>query len=305
MARTLRDLESSAKSQRHVQNLRAKPLSDLKKKLTGVNSLRMAQGSSIQTVPEVSGQSPASRHDDVIAVLLIAFVTAIIVCIGVLRVVVRRELRRRGGVRPALDTSRLSAAVFEAPSRWLAVRSQSPQAVQAALGVQHPRACSWSDALATPFEPRLFISPPVNGWILVMGCDLPDPADDIDDCFKFLSGLSHKLGQVQFFSRNRAVAHHGWVRMDAGKVLRAYVWAGETLWNQGSMSDTERDLKMRCLTYTESAEVLGYAEREVLALNTDRVVRLAAAWSLDPTAVEGADLENKGIAGDLLHGRYH
>jgi hypothetical protein len=265
----------------------------------------MADGPSMLTVPAVRAEVPASRQDDIVAVLLIAMVTAIIVCVGLMRLVVRRELRKRAAARSSRETPQLSASLFEPPSRWLAVHSQNPQTIQAALGVQHARACSWSDALATPFEPRLFISPPVNGWIVVMGCDLPDPADDIDECFKFLAAISQKLGEVQFFSRNRAVGHHGWVRMDGGKVLRAYVWAGETLWNQGPVTEAERELKMRCLTYTEGPEVLGYVGREALSLNTERVVRLAAAWSLDPTSVEGADLESKGIAGDLLHGRYH
>src|SRR5688572_4364271 len=233
----------------------------------------MAEGSSILvSTPPAEVPAPAAaastRHDDIVAVLLIAMVTAIIAAVGVMRWVVKRELRRRAAARSSLDTPRLSASLFEPPTRWLAVHSQNPQAVQMALGVQHARACSWSDALATPFEPRLFISPPVNGWIVVMGCDLPDPADDIDECFKFLVGISHKLGEVQFFSRNRAVCHHGWVRMDGGKVLRAYAWAGETLWNQGPVTDAERELKMRCLTYTEGAEVLGYAGREALSLNT-------------------------------------
>ena len=265
----------------------------------------MGEGSSILTVPVVRANTSASRNDDIVAVLLIAMVTAIVVCVGVLRFVIRRELRRRGLGRAPFEGPQFSAAVFDAPSRWLAVRSQSPHAIQAALRVQHPRVCSWSDALATPFEPRLFISPPVNGWIVIMGCDLPDPGDDIDVCYKFLTGLSQKLGEVQFFSRNRAVSHHGWARLNSGKVLRAYVWAGETLWDQGSPTDAERELKMRCLGYTESSEVLGFAERELLTLNTERVVRLAAAWSIDPTAVEGAALEGKGIAGDLLHSKLH
>ena len=222
-----------------------------------------------------------------------------------LRRVVRRELGRRSAAQPLFDASQFSAAVFEAPSRWLAVRSQNPQAVQAALGVQHPRACSWTDALTTPFEPRLFISPPFRGWIVIMGCDLPDPTDDIDECYKFLADLSRKLGEVQFFSRNRAVSHHGWARLNDGKVMRAYAWAGETLWNQGLPTAAERDLKMRCLTYTEGSDILGLAERDLLALNTERVVRLAASWSVDPTAVRGADLEMKGIAGDLLHWKLH
>ena len=265
----------------------------------------MAEGSTILTSPAVPAEARLSRPDDIVAVLLIAMVTAIVVCIGVLRLIARRELRRGDRGKKILAAPPLSAVLFDAPSRWLAVRGENPQAVESALGVHNSRACSWSDALATPFEPRLFISPPVQGWILVMGCDLPDPADDVDDCFKFLTGLSRKLGEVQFFSRHRAVAHHGWARLADGKVIRAYAWAGETLWNQGTMTESERVLKFRCLTYTESSEVFGLAQREVLALNTERVVRLAAAWSIDPMSIEGAALEGKGIAGDLLHSKLH
>jgi hypothetical protein len=279
-------------------------LCDLKPCIRGVDSERMVPGPSILTAPAVPVTAPASHPDDIVAVLLIAMVTAIIVCVGVLRWVVRKELRRRA-TRFPFPSAAFNPAVFEPPVRWLAIRSENTQAVQAALDVQHARACSWGDALATAFEPRLFISPPAHGWILVLGCDLPDPADDIDDCYKFLVSLSSKLGEVQFFSRNRAVSHHGWARLISGKVVRAYAWAGETLWDQGAMTEAERDLKMRCLSYTEGTEVLGYAERELLSLNTERVVRLAANWSVDPTALDAAHMEGQGIAGALVHGRYH
>ena len=264
----------------------------------------MTPASSILTAPALLAEVSPSRPDDLVAVLLIAMVTAIIVCIAILRWVVRREIGLRVGPT-GFSAPHFSTSVFEAPNRWLAVRSQNPRAIQDALGLQHARDCTWSDAIGAPFEPRLFIAPPVDGWILVMGCDLPDPADDVDECFKFLCALSHKLGEVQFFSRHRAVSHHGWARLSDGRVLRAYAWAGETLWNQGAITDAERDLKLRCLAYQQSSNVLGLAERELLALNTERVVRLAARWSVDPTAIEGATLEHKGIAGDLLHGRYH
>jgi hypothetical protein len=280
-------------------------LSHLKMQPAGVDFARMVEGPGIFCSAVLLAVIPSSRHDGLLAVLLIFLVALIVLVIGVLRVVVRRELSRRATVRVLPGATHLSTALFEAPSRWLAVKSQNPEAVQAALGVHNPRACSWTDALVTPFEPRLFISPPVNGWIVVMGCDLPDPSDDVDECYKFLTGLSRKLGEVQLFARNRAVAHHGWARVQDGNVLRAYFWAGETLWNQGTVTDTERELKLRCLTYSESSEVLGLAERDILASNTDRVVRVAAAWSVDPTAVEGAALETKGIAGDLLHWKLH
>ena len=46
--------------------------------------------------------------------------------------------------------------------------------------------------------------------------------------------LSRKIGQVQFFSVNRAVNHHAWVQAEAGVIQRAYAWAGRTFWNQGA-----------------------------------------------------------------------
>jgi hypothetical protein len=265
----------------------------------------MCEGPSILSSAILMAVTAPTLHQEIVPLLLMGFVAVILMVIGIMRWVVVRELGRAVKLKPKVQRPHLTTALFDAPVRWLAIKSQNPQAVEAALGVHNARACSWTDALVTPFEPRLFISPPVNGWIVVMGCDLPDPNDDIDQCFKFLTGLSRKLGEVQFYSRNRAVAHHGWARVLDGRVLRAYVWAGETLWNQGPITDLERELKLRCLTYAESSGVLGLAEREVLSLNTDRVVRMAAAWSIDPTAVEGAALESKGIAGDLLHWKLH
>src|SRR5258705_8564270 len=106
----------------------------------------MAEGWSLLQAPAAPGGVSPSPPDDLVAALLIAMVTAIIVCIGMLRWIARRELLRRADRQNAFGEPRLSASVFETPSRWLAVRSANPQAVQAALGVQHPRACVWSDA---------------------------------------------------------------------------------------------------------------------------------------------------------------
>ena len=265
----------------------------------------MVDGSLIQSVPAFLADVSLTHHDDIVAAFLIAMVAAVFCTIFIMRTVVRRELVNRSAEQDPFAEPHLSASVFTPPGRWLAVRSHNPREIECALGVQHARICSWGDAIAAPFEPRLFISPPVNGWIVVMGCDLPDPADDIDECFKFLIGLSYRLGEVQFYVRNRAVAHHAWARLERGKVMRAYAWAGETLWNQGSMTRAERDLHVRCLDYTQGSEIFGLTEREALTANTDKVLRLAAAWSIDPTSVEGSTLEAKGIAGDLLHSKPH
>ena len=146
---------------------------------------------------------------------------------------------------------------------WLAVRGVSVKAVQAALALQDAKPCSWAEGLAESHDQSLFVAPPVRGWILVIGPALPDPADDVDVCFRFLSDLSRKVGQIQFFQVNGVVNHHAWVRAEAGKIVRAYAWAGKTLWNQGPLTPAENILEMRCCDYGESPDAPGTGTSEI------------------------------------------
>src|SRR5882724_7895723 len=158
------------------------------------------------------------------------------------------------------------------PTCWLAVKSQSLLAVQAALGLNNPTRCCWMEGL----ERKLFIAPPVKGWVLVVGSGLPDPSEDMDRCYRFVLHLSRKLGHVQFFSLNRVLNHHAWVRADGGRIVRAYAWAGRTIWKQGTRTAAEADLKVRCLEYGEMLERSSFEQVEALTANVDKVPLLAA-----------------------------
>src|SRR5262249_48130498 len=189
------------------------------------------------------------------------------------------------------------------PSRWLAIRSSNPVAVQNALRLHNAKPCSWGEGLAQLSEHTLFISPPIEGWLLVMGPGLPDPSEDIDECYHFILKLSRELGHVQFFSLNRAVNHHAWVRAERDRVVRAYAWADETLWNQGKLSSAEIDLELKCFAYGENPESLACNSHQA---NADKVTFLAARWSLDPTSVAERRLSSAlGIAGDLIQFKQH
>src|SRR5205085_10092658 len=205
--------------------------------------------------------SPARETNLMTALLILVLSIALALCLVCLLVVIhflrsgrlarQREMRRG----TSLPRSRnFYSPIFSAPTRWLAIRSYNPQAVQAALGLLKPRPCSWEEGLTAAQAKKLFISPPVDGWILVMGSGLPEPAHDVDQCFHFLLALSKKLGCVQFFSANRALHHHAWVRAEQGRIQRAYAWAGKTLWNQGRVTKAETELRMRCFDYAEAAE---------------------------------------------------
>jgi hypothetical protein len=200
---------------------------------------------------------------------------------------------------PALPSAPAHQFAAKRATSWLCIKSASVRGVQSALSLHNPKPCSWAEGLSSDHDQSLFISPPIAGWILVIGPALPDPSDDVDVCYRFLADLSRKLGQVQFFHINSVLNHHAWVRTDSGHVVRAYAWAGKTLWNQGPLTPAERALQMRCHDYCETAEPALFSSMEAAPTNADKVHLLASRWSLDPADVgwRGAGNE-RGIIGD-------
>jgi hypothetical protein len=248
-------------------------------------------------------------NSDLVAALLIMLL-GIVLGVGVTCTFLVVHFVRKGrhlsqaGLRPKPELlqreRRLRSLVFNLPARWIAIKSANPRTVQAALGLHNPTPCSWEEGLNATHGQKLFISPPVRGWILVMGPNLPEPGEDVDMCFRFVVELSRKLGQVQFFSVNRAVNHHSWVLADSGSIQRAYSWAGRTTWNQGRKTRAEFDLGLKCFDYGEGEDRVEYGRIDPAVANTERLPLLAARWSIDPTSIDSRTMkENQGIAGRL------
>jgi len=171
------------------------------------------------------------------------------------------------------------------------------------LRLHQPTPCSWEEGLIEAREDKLFISPSISGWVVVVGSGLPGPFEDVDKCFRFLLRLSRKLGQVQFFSASRVLNQHAWVLMERGRVYRAYAWGGETLWNQGQLTAAEKELDLRCFDYGSEQDL--FSLKEELAANAERVGQLAARWSLDPAAVCPSAGLGCGIVGELSQSKTH
>ena len=171
------------------------------------------------------------------------------------------------------------------PTQWLAVRSANPRTVQDALGRNRASVDSWSEGVSG--GNKFFISQQVHGWVIVTGPGLPNPGDDVDECFRFLTDASRKLGHVQFFLANPITQHHAWARMDDGCVTRAYAWAGETIWNQGFKTLPEIELGLKCFGYGENPP-----GNETAEMNTRKVPLLAGRWSVDPAEVNSRLLKH-------------
>ena len=253
------------------------------------------------------------QESELVAALLILVLGMalgiLVTCLLVLLHFLGRSPRGRGSDagRPSPQRERRALhSIYGIPERWLAIRSSNLPLVQSTLGLHNATPCSWEDGLSAVQDKKLFISPPIGGWILVIGSHLPDAAEDVDACFHFVTALSRKLGQVQYFSVNRALNHHGWAQAAEGRVTRAYAWAGTTLWNQGEPTKAETDLGITCLDYGASADRTDFDRSDPIAVNTERVPLLASRWSIDPSSVDARLVkEHRGVTGQLSRSKTH
>jgi hypothetical protein len=219
---------------------------------------------------------------DTVAVTLLALIGLVMVGCLFMAVLVRRllqkePLRQEELPRPPESTGEKHNhkptpdwPQARRPSAWLAVRSRDIVSVQSALGLRNA----------------------------VFGPGLPDPGDDVDGAFRFLRELSRKLGHVQFFQAEPLVQHHAWVMAESGRVVRAYAWAGATVWNQGVKTTAETTLGVKCFGYGESPLADDWTVADFLVANVEKVPQIARRWSLDPAEIDVRMLANaQGIAG--------
>ncbi|MFN0069796.1 MAG: hypothetical protein ACKVYV_19440 [Limisphaerales bacterium] len=249
---------------------------------------------------------PAFRNEDVVAYILLLLLVAVI-CLGVVCALLvaqyLRRGRREGEYEPPALVTRLGGTtqprgVVLLPDRWVAVRAPLVRDVRNALGLANTRPCPLEDAFNHPRHRGLYLTPPVNGWIMIFGPAVPDPAGDVDAVYHFVRGLGQRLGNAQYFHVHPPTGAHGWAWARGGRVVRGFAWAGKTLWNEGEATREERQLGCACppLGGTEPDDE---ALADELRVNLDKVPRLAAAWGMDPVALLSHAAREPGVTGEF------
>ena len=161
---------------------------------------------------------------------------------------------------------------------WLAVRDGTSSAVAAVLGLRELGPVPWRAGIDMTYfaDDRVAMTPLLAGaadsrWLLATGQWLLRRFEELD-----VAELSTVLGtEVQAFATHRVVEAHYWQRAVDGSLVRAFGYVGErdeVTRAHGEPDETERRLNL-------DAETVLVGEGDVMAV--------AAAWSIDPTSVDG------------------
>jgi hypothetical protein len=179
---------------------------------------------------------------------------------------------------------------FGGKQAWLAVRAESVASVRAEMGLADLGPVPWRTGIDIAYftDDRVMLTPALPGaadsrWILVVGRWLALPESTVD-----ILGLSATLQtEVQYFATDRSTERHRWRRAVDGALVRSFEWLGregELLDWRGDPDDAERQLG---LPAEDPEQEPGQGELADLVVGESDVLRLAAAWSLDPTTLDG------------------
>lgn len=206
---------------------------------------------------------------------------------------------RMAGGRLVFDVEPDTPKPFGYRMSWLAIRTRDTGAVVAALGLQEgAEAANWDSGLGTAYDAafgagRVFVSPPVNGWTLVVSQALPSPASRrlVDKTIPLMLDLGTAFVEVQYFASYPELDFYAWARVIDGRLVRAFAINDEgVVWNKGRPSKEEAALGLKRF---ELRGVRGRKDDtgdEIVMYPTEsHMMQLALKWSLDPTRLSPID----------------
>jgi len=177
-------------------------------------------------------------------------------------------LAQLGTAMPSFDRTPDKPQSFGYKVLWFAVRASDPASVLDALEFGPGTQANWASGLSAAYDygtEWAFVSPPVDGWVFVVGGSLPQPFALNPPLFKgqheigrrfdvLLSRLMKKFDDVQYFGTHRVVSLGAWARALNGKPVRIFAFACggtaecQVYANVGDQTSEEAQLKFANLT---------------------------------------------------------
>ncbi len=165
---------------------------------------------------------------------------------------------------------------------WLCIKSKSSEDVVTKLNGLEPAACNWEDGLIKASESGFFVSPVVNGWVLVVGFPTfgwSETEVEVDA----LRDIASRFPEVQAYVSDRIVDLCGWAKFVGGELKRGYVWlgeAGEVQLNEGELTPEEQTLGFDKFINDNTADDEEWENTEFP--DEMSVCDIAEVWGVDP-----------------------
>ncbi|HWS33123.1 MAG TPA: hypothetical protein VN408_10315 [Actinoplanes sp.] len=180
-----------------------------------------------------------------------------------------------------------TGASFGYKRTWLAVRDRTVAEVAAAVGLVEGRPVSWDQGvdIADGYgDPVVFVAPPVAGWTLVVNAGVGFHGASTAE-------LSGRLGtEVQFFGNHRVAEYAEWARAVDGRLIR-HLDAGEHI--MACVETGDPDPGEIAIGFDPAAPGECWPDQ-------DDVLRMAAAWSIDPSTLDVVEsAPGDGLLGGL------
>lgn len=179
---------------------------------------------------------------------------------------------------------------------WIAIKTDDTEKVLATLDLNEIEPTNWRSGVGTVYhkelgENRIFVSPPVNGWIFVVGLAIPHPIGErfADKWTPLMEELAREFSDVQYFFSYPSIDFYGWARVIKGRISRAVAIGDEgVIMRRGRTTKEEKGLGLKLFELRGVRGLSGDAGGELVLYPTEvHVTKLAGKWGIDPTKLAG------------------
>ena len=183
-----------------------------------------------------------------------------------------------------LDSTPDEPVQFGCKNSWLAVRAATTESVAEVAGINDLEPANWRTGMAAAYNNAVFLSPPVNGWVLIVGYPLPelDP-ERLDAWTRVLHPLAGAFPIVCYFGTHRVVGYNAWAKFVDGVQQRAFSYLGErseVLVNEGPPTADEVALGHRFSAFPVGPVESDNEDELPATPDEEDVLNMAAAWSV-------------------------
>lgn len=200
---------------------------------------------------------------------------------------------------PAISTIPDEPEPFGYKIAWLAIQTNEAEKVLSLVADgKIVQVANWHSGIEAAYHTNgqvhsdvltLFISPPVKGWVFIVGVPYLE-AQSHPYLDEILHVLLPAFPEVQYFGSYRVVNYVGWAKAVNGQWLRRFAYAdGKIMYNDGAFSAEERRLglmELQELDCCDDFEV--WLESE--GSDEETVMHLAGLWSINPDDLPEMDL---------------